>query len=156
MQIEFSLANAYYLSGDIVKAELLYRKLHAAAPQDGRFAYNLAETLFTQEKYKEALPLFKDLSQRGDAYPSAYTRVAHCLEKVEGVAQAQDVVNEFLSTHGDKTPVGEELKKEAQRLKLAQKISEGEGTVRMKDLQEIFSESVQSESVKVEPQTMQA
>lgn len=137
-QVAFSLANAHYLAGHTEEATTIYESLHKQFPQDGRFAYNLAESLFTKGKYDEAMPLFQIAGNLGEQFPTAYTRVANCLEKTKGFDAAIACLENFM-TKGVGQRAQEELNRELGRLRLQHKINSGDGTIRMSDLQDAFS-----------------
>ncbi|MFC1854374.1 tetratricopeptide repeat protein [Candidatus Dependentiae bacterium] len=146
-QLEFCLANAYYLDGQTKPAEDIYRSLHIRFPHDGRFAYNLAEALFVQDKFNEAEQLFKKCLVDGENFPYAFARVANCIEKTKGIREAMDCL-ELASNEKSLGPrASETVKKELGRLKLQDKISNGDGVLTGKDLMEAFSSGVSGEVV---------
>jgi protein O-mannosyl-transferase len=136
-QLEFCLANAYYLAGSLDDAEGIYRSLNRRFPKDGRFIYNLAETLYTKNEFEKAVPHFKAAGKLGSEFPTAFTRIANCVERIEGKEQAIEKLEEFMAENlGEKAHEG--LKKELGRIRLQAKIDSGNGELRMKDFQEIF------------------
>ncbi|MCK4499641.1 tetratricopeptide repeat protein [Candidatus Babeliales bacterium] len=144
-QLEFCLANAYYLDGQVDKAEQSYRILHERFPRDGRFTYNLAETLFVRKKFDEAESLFRVCWGAGEDFPSAYSRVASCIESSKGIREAMDTLL-TASNSGKLGPRAlETVGKELGRLRLQDKISNGDGVITGKDLREAFGQGVADE-----------
>jgi tetratricopeptide (TPR) repeat protein len=134
----FHLANSHYLAGNLSEAEKIYCSLADKHPDDARFVYNLGEALFAQKRYEEAGNCFSDTLLKTNQYPSAAIRLSLCLEKSQGVLGAIVGLEEVLKVASFKEEDYEMVKNELGRLRLQQKIAEGNGTINMKDLQEAF------------------
>ena len=137
-EVHFNLANAYYLDKNFAEAEFNYRKMLQQNSSDVRVHYNLGEALFAQGKYVEAHELFSVFKNNAKELPQAIFRVAHCREKIYGLADALAFLEEYKAA--DLGDAGREmLKNELGRLRLQLRINSGNGTVNMEDMKEMFT-----------------
>ncbi len=134
----FNLANALHLSGDVLQAEKVYRRLIEDFPQDPRPRFNLGENLFSQEKFSEAYQHFILFEEAFTSYPQALLRAAHCLEKTVGLEKELELL-ERNKHKSFEDSFRETLKNELGRVRLQIKINAGQGSVTMNDLEKLFS-----------------
>ncbi|MBS1988654.1 tetratricopeptide repeat protein [Candidatus Dependentiae bacterium] len=134
----FNLANAYFMVNQHDKAETLYEKLVRDYPLDGRYAYNLGETYFIKKDFERALALFEKVATLPRPLPQSFFRVANCLEQL----QRHDDALSFLEDTLKRNPP-EDFKKMVQneitRMTLQQKVTEGNGSIRLSDLKQAFA-----------------
>jgi tetratricopeptide (TPR) repeat protein len=120
------------------KAETLYEKLVRDYPLDGRYAYNLGETYFIKKDFERALALFEKVATLPRPLPQSFFRVANCLEQL----QRHDDALSFLEDTLKRNPP-EDFKKMVQneitRMTLQQKVTEGNGSIRLSDLKQAFA-----------------
>ncbi|MFH1832054.1 MAG: tetratricopeptide repeat protein [bacterium] len=129
----FNLANSYFMLTQFDKAAPIYEKLAQSFPTDTRYAFNLAETYYSQKQFERALDLFKKSTQLERPMPQAFMRVANCLEQLKQVGQAKDYLNNILAYNAP-----EDFKKmvrnEVSRLMLQEKFVQGNGSVKVSDI----------------------
>lgn len=134
----FNLANAYFMNGQIDRAQTVYEKLVRDYPLDGRYAYNLGETYFVKKDFDRALILFEKVVSLPRPLPQAFFRVANCLEQ----SGRQTEALAFLENTLQRNPP-EDFKKSVQaevtRITLQQKINDGNGSMRLSDLNKAFA-----------------
>lgn len=129
----FNLANASYLSGDIVAARDLFKALVTKHPEDARFAYNYAESLYSNKEYTESFAHFKRIGSQVKELSQAHIRAANSLEQLGDFEQAASYLSEVLKNKPDKN-IEVTAKNELNRIMLQTKIKDNKGTVNMSDI----------------------
>lgn len=137
-KIYFSLANSYFMSKQYNKAERIYAALLRETPNDHRCLYNYGETLYTNKKYEEACKIFDRLVKPPFKLAQATFRYANALEKLKDYAKARDLLLSVANSKNLPEHVRESAKKECGRLNVQEKISSGNCTLTMKELQQAF------------------
>ena len=118
------------------KSQTIYEQLVRQEPTDARFAYNLAETLFTKKEYDKALALFRKTTQLPNPLPQAFFRVARCLEQMKKVPEARGYLNNLLALKNVPDSFKKGVKNEISRLEIQEKLDDRGGkSIRFKDLQ---------------------
>lgn len=138
-QIWFNLANAYFLSGNFGKSEAIYTKLVQENPLETKFSYNLAEALFSQKKYQQALEFFQKTTSQPNTVPQAFLRVAKCLECLNAPDDARNYLEKLLEKD-----FPDQFKKlatnEIARIGLQAKLNAGKGSIKYSELKNIMNE----------------
>lgn len=138
-EVSFNLANAYFMSGHHDAAFKMYHMLAAKDPADGRYSYNKGEAYFMKKDFKNALVSFKEAATAVKPITQGHFRVSHCLEAMNQFDEARSYLNALFGTDLDndfKHTVHQQLA----RLDLQQKLSEGKGSMRFKDLTQALSD----------------
>lgn len=134
----FHLAHSHFMLKDFVNAEHLFKQLVKAAPTDGHLKYNLAETLFVQDKFAQAYDLFIEFKPFTKEIPKAICRIAHCIEKIHGIEKSLSFLEEMKVA--EFTEEGKELfRQELGRTRLQAKINSGQGSMNSQEMNELFS-----------------
>ena len=137
-QVFFNLANAYFMQGNHDRACALYQRLVRDNPLDGRYAYNLAESLFAKKQFAQAFEVFRKTTGLPQPVPQAFFRAAHCLEQMGKVDDAKM----YLKTYSSST-LPTTLKKmigcELSRMEIQKKVNEGKGSIGLKDLKKALA-----------------
>ena len=143
-QVQFNLANCYFMLKQLDKAGNLYEYLIQKEPLNGKYIYNLAETYLARDKTNEALMLFKKVTTLPEPVSQAHIRIAACYEKLNQIDQAKSYLNELLNAQAP-DQFKNFAKEELARIELAQKVKEGNGNVRMSELQNILKKALPEE-----------
>lgn len=137
-QVWFNLANAHFLCKHLDKAQEIYAGLAQKNPNDVRYMYNLAETLYTKNEFANACEIFKRTTTFPQPVPQAFFRVAQCYEQMKKFKDAQQYLNGLLSLN-----TAEEFKKtvrnEITRLALQEKVIEGKGSIKLSDFKKAIA-----------------
>jgi len=141
-QTKFNLANALFLTNRLPQARELFKELSEQHPDEQRFAYNFAETMFMQGDYSQAYPVFSSIAQRSDVLPNASMRTAQCLEKMGQVKEAFEYVQTRMASTNAQ-PIINVLRPEHSRLELALHLKESGGMLTSKDLQHFLGKNSQ-------------
>jgi len=139
-QVQFNLANSYFMLKELDKAENIYERLAQKEPLNGKYLYNLAETLFAKDKLSQALMLFKKITTLPEPLPQSHLRIVACHEKLDQLDQAKFYLTDLLNANAPdqfKNIVKEELA----RIELKEKVTEGKGSIRMSELQNIIKKA---------------
>ena len=146
-QIVFNLANAYFLNKELDKAENIYRNLSESNPMDPRFIFNLGETLFAKEKFKESLPIFKRAVSIPKALPQAHLRLAETFEKLKLNDEAKSYLQRLLNTKASDN-FKEFVKKQLHRLEVQEQMNSQlkakmnkDGVIKVTDLNKILAKA---------------
>lgn len=129
----FNLGNASYLAGDMAGAKKVFKHLVDTYPDDARFAYNYAETLFAEKEFTEACEHFKKIGTQVKELAQAHFRAVNCLEQLGQLDQAEKYLTELLMAKPPQA-VEETAKNELQRISLQAKIQRGNGSINMSDI----------------------
>lgn len=136
--ILFHLANSHFMLKQYDKAKPIFKMLCQSNPNNHRYWYNFGETLYTNQEYSDAAPVFRKLSQAPFGLVQANFRYANCLEKLNNLDEAKKILSLLASSK----KVPDNMKKMAQneigRITIQQKINKGNCTLTMKDLQQAF------------------
>ena len=143
-QVEFNYANALYLSGNVKGARELFGELAQNFPNVTKFCYNYAESLLADGEPEKAHIEFSKIAQQTQDFPTAIVRAAHCLEKQGKISQAISYLSQSLDAKTT-TTVQEIANQEIARLRIQEKMVEGNGSIRVSDLQNIANQAVQRE-----------
>jgi tetratricopeptide (TPR) repeat protein len=136
--VYFHLAHSHFMLKDFVNAEFLFKKLVNAAPTDGQVKFNLAETLFVQDKFAQAYDLFLEFKPFSKEAPQAICRIANCLEKIHGIEESLKFLEEMKVA--EFTDEGKELfRQELGRTRLQARINSGNNSVNSQEMNELFS-----------------
>jgi superkiller protein 3 len=137
-QVFFNLANAYFMMGNHDRACVLYQRLVRDNPLDGRYAYNLAESLFAKKQFAEAFEVFRKTTGLPQPVPQAFFRAAHCLEQMGKVDDAKVYLKELL-----KLNAADDFKKmigcELTRMEIQKKVDAGKGSIGLTDLKKALA-----------------
>lgn len=95
-EIEFSLANAYYMKHDFDNAARTYQQMIHKNPTDAKLWYNLAETHFSAHRFKDALTCFERIAQHPDITPNVFVRIAACHETLGNPHKAKQILETLL------------------------------------------------------------
>lgn len=95
-EIEFSLANAYFMKNDFNNAARIYKQMLHKNGADAKIWYNLAETYFSSDQTKEALACFERIAQSPDITPNIFVRIAACYEKLGNPQKAKQILTTLL------------------------------------------------------------
>lgn len=130
----FNLGNAYYMLRKYENAKQVYSKLAAENPEDSRFVFNYAETLFTMGKYEEALIQFQKVTELKHHLDHAYARIPQCLEKLNNYEGALHTLQHFAQLPDKGDQFKEMLESEKIRISLQAKLNEGNGSIKLSEL----------------------
>lgn len=95
--IEFNMANAYYLLNQFDNAIATYQSLLQKTPEDPRAWYNLAESYFSAGRTSEALTAFLKLKNSPGITANLFIRIAACQEKLGNPRAAKSSLEELLA-----------------------------------------------------------
>jgi len=80
--VDFNLANAYFLNDQCDKAISMYKRLLEGNPSDFRIRYNLGEAYLKKSDYKQALDCYNQVQQYAHMLPRVGLRIAECYDKL--------------------------------------------------------------------------
>ncbi|MBD3231062.1 tetratricopeptide repeat protein [Candidatus Dependentiae bacterium] len=133
-QVLFGLANSYYMTQNFDKAQAVYEKLVQLEPLNSKYLYNLAETLFSKNEIQAALNLFKKVTTMPEALAQAHLRIVTCYEQLNQIDDAKNYLTELTKVDAP-DEFKDSVKKELARLEFQSKVNQGQGSVKMSDLQ---------------------
>ncbi|MCB9493094.1 MAG: tetratricopeptide repeat protein [Epsilonproteobacteria bacterium] len=139
-QVQFNLANAYFMCGKLERSLQIYENLVRNNPVESRYAYNLAEAYFSNNEIERAMEMFRKTTTLPNPIAQAFFRTAHCMEKLGNSDQARAYLNELLELNAP-----EEFKKiaknELTRIELQTQVNENDGKrVKFSQLQKAFAD----------------
>jgi tetratricopeptide (TPR) repeat protein len=95
-EAHFNIANAYYASGDVSRAQREFETLIKHNSDDWRVLYNLGEVYFAQADFEQALGWYhKSIEHK--AHPSAVLHMAACYGELGQLDQAAYYANQLLA-----------------------------------------------------------
>jgi tetratricopeptide (TPR) repeat protein len=139
--VEFNLANGYFLTNRYSEARQIFNKLALKHPEEHRFGYNLAETMFMQGDFSQAQPLFASIAKKTDTLPNAPMRAAQCLEKSGLLKEAAEYVGTMLASSASEQ-TKHVLQQEKKRLEFAAHLQASGGVVTAQDMQRLLGDSL--------------
>ncbi|MFC1894355.1 tetratricopeptide repeat protein [Candidatus Dependentiae bacterium] len=142
-QVQFNLANSYFMLKQLDKAEKLYANLSLNDPLNTKYIYNLAETYLSQEKINQALNLFKKTTTLPKPLAQAHFRIAACYKKLNKKNEAKKYLSELLDINAPEQ-FKQTVKNELAQLKLEEKIKQGNGSVKMSEIQKVLKQAASS------------
>lgn len=135
----FNLGNAYYMLRKYDKAQQVYHKLATENPEDARYVFNYAETLFTKGEYNEALKQFQKVTELKHHLDHAYARIPQCLEKLNNYEGALHTLQQFAQLSDKDERFKEMLESETTRISLQAKLNESNGSIKLSELKTALS-----------------
>ncbi len=95
-EIEFALANAYFMKNDFDNAARTYKQILTKNRSDAKVWYNLAETYYSSGHFKDALSCFERIAHNRDITPNLFLRIAACYETLGNPQKAKETLEALL------------------------------------------------------------
>ncbi|MCK4650981.1 tetratricopeptide repeat protein [Candidatus Babeliales bacterium] len=151
-QIRFNLANAYFMINQIKKSRQIYNQLSQEYPLESKYIYNLAETYFSENKFSNALELFQKALSLPQPIAQSHFRITACLEKMNKTQEATEYLNKLLKVEApDKFK--QMVKNEIAKLKIQKKVTDGKGSMKFSELQNILKQTTPAQKTKTDKQS---
>lgn len=84
------LGDAYTQTKDLAKAEKAYRKAAELDPSEISYQRGLGQTLFAEEKYKDALAVYRKIAELEGDDPDAFLRLAQIYRELHQLDKAEE------------------------------------------------------------------
>jgi protein O-mannosyl-transferase len=134
----FNLANAHFMLKNIDRAQLIYERLVADNPTEMKYAFNLAETLYTKNEHEKALMFFNKAASLPNPLPATFFRVAECLCKMKKLGEAKSYLQDILKIDAPDN-FKKEIKNSLAKIEIQEKLEQGKGSIRFSELKNIVA-----------------